>query len=124
MTTVKTHDPTSKPHIVITASAAQHFLERVEQQQGYGIRLGINNSGCSGLMYQLDVITTPPTDCELITVEALHFFIDKQSIPYLKGTTIDYVQEGLNWNLYYQNPNAVNDCGCGKSFNVNETGNE
>ena len=36
----------------------------------------------------------------------------------LRNTEIDYVMEGVNGIIKYNNPNVVDECGCGESFNV------
>ncbi|PTT98951.1 iron-sulfur cluster assembly accessory protein, partial [Pseudomonas sp. HMWF031] len=36
----------------------------------------------------------------------------------LRNTEIDYVTEGVNGVIKYNNPNVVDECGCGESFNV------
>jgi iron-sulfur cluster assembly protein len=44
--------------------------------------------------------------------------VDPLSLPYLQGTRIDLVQEGLARRLRYENPNVRQSCGCGESFGV------
>jgi hypothetical protein len=39
-------------------------------------------------------------------------------MPYLQGTTLDVVQEGLTRRVRFDNPNARQSCGCGQSFGV------
>ena len=36
----------------------------------------------------------------------------------LRGTTVDFVREGLNSLLRFGNPNAKDYCGCGESFSI------
>jgi len=42
--------------------------------------------------------------------------VDAASLPYVQGTTLDVVQEGLARRLRFANPNALQTCGCGESF--------
>jgi iron-sulfur cluster assembly protein len=44
--------------------------------------------------------------------------IDPKSLPYLDGTELDFVREGLNEGFQFRNPNVKSECGCGESFNV------
>jgi iron-sulfur cluster assembly protein len=44
--------------------------------------------------------------------------VDRQSLPYLDGTQVDYVRQGLNESFKFKNPNVKDECGCGESFNV------
>ena len=46
--------------------------------------------------------------------------LDKESVPYLSGSTLDWVQEGLNEFFKIINPKEVSSCGCGVSIQFNE----
>ena len=54
----------------------------------------------------------------LIETSACNVFIDSKSYSYLKGSLIDYVDEGLNQGIKFINPNAKAVCGCGESFTI------
>ena len=45
-------------------------------------------------------------------------FIDQNSFNFLRGTTVDYVQEGVNEQIKFLNPNVKAVCGCGESFDI------
>jgi iron-sulfur cluster assembly protein len=42
--------------------------------------------------------------------------VDPRSLPYLEGTELDFVREGLNEGFKFNNPNAKAECGCGREF--------
>ena len=44
--------------------------------------------------------------------------VDKLSIQYLRGATIDYVNDVQGQRFVIQNPNAKTTCGCGASFDT------
>ena len=44
--------------------------------------------------------------------------MDDESLPYLDGSRIDYVTDGLNRTFRFDNPNATEECGCGESFTI------
>ncbi len=50
----------------------------------------------------------------------VRLFVDRASLPILRGTTVDFVREGLNSVLRFGNPNAQDHCGCGESFSIGE----
>ena len=56
----------------------------------------------------------------IITFEqdGLKIFVDTKSLTFLKGSTIDYVDGGLNKGIKFLNPNAKAVCGCGESFTL------
>jgi iron-sulfur cluster assembly protein len=44
--------------------------------------------------------------------------VDGDSLPYLEGSRIDFVSDGLNRTFRFDNPNATEECGCGESFTI------
>jgi len=44
--------------------------------------------------------------------------IASNALELVRNTEIDYVKEGINGVVKFNNPNVVNECGCGESFNV------
>ena len=46
------------------------------------------------------------------------FLVDKESLNYLKGSLVDYSEDGLNQGIQFHNPNAKAVCGCGESFTI------
>ena len=44
--------------------------------------------------------------------------VDPKSLPYIDGTELDFVREGLNEGFKFSNPREKDRCGCGESFRV------
>ncbi|HOL38237.1 MAG TPA: iron-sulfur cluster assembly accessory protein, partial [Rubrivivax sp.] len=44
--------------------------------------------------------------------------VDPRSLPFVEGTAIDFVREGLNEGFRFSNPLEKDRCGCGESFRV------
>ena len=88
------------------------------RDRGIGIRLGIKEAGCSGYEYTFDFVDDIIDD--FITYEKgdCKIFIDSNSFSFLKGSMVDYVDEGLNQGIKFINPNAKAVCGCGESFTL------
>ena len=55
-------------------------------------------------------------DDQVIKVSGLTMLVDELSFPLLEGITIDYVETMESSGFKFENPNAKNSCGCGKSF--------
>lgn len=110
---------TGKP-ISLTDAAVSHLLKYLCKDAHYiGVRFSVKKTGCSGLSYVVDYVTEPvDTDIVEILNEHYNVYIDKSSYPYLKGTSIDYVTQGLNSKFIFNNPNQTGQCGCGESFTV------
>ncbi len=111
------------PSVVTLTESAADFLRKQldEVPDAKGMRLSVKTAGCSGHQYVLaPVHSVNETDFVYPLSEPYQLYIDPQSVPYLQGTVVDYVRQGLNRQLSYQNPNEVSSCGCGESFYVEE----
>ena len=101
----------------VTPAAARHFRQKLSGTGAAGIRLRVKESGCTGYMYVVDIAEAAHDSDLLMQLEdGVSLFVDRASIPVLQGTTVDYVREGLNFLLKFENPNAQDHCGCGESF--------
>lgn len=82
------------------------------------IRVGVTSGGCSGLSYNLNFDKEKKEDDKLFEDNGVKVLVDKRSILYLAGTTLEY-SGGLNGKGFiFNNPNANRTCGCGESFAV------
>lgn len=82
------------------------------------VRVGVKSGGCSGLSYHLDIVDSINDDDKLIEDKGVRLIVDKKSVLYLAGTTLEY-SGGLNGRGFvFNNPNASRTCGCGESFAV------
>lgn len=82
-----------------------------------GLRVGVRGGGCSGFQYQLAFDEIADGD---VTFEdhGLRILVDSQSLPYVDGSQIDYVESLQGAGFQVNNPNVVAACGCGSSFRV------
>jgi len=104
--------------VTLTENAARRVRSLLEKRGGIGMRLAVKTSGCSGMAYALEFADTAgPDDC-CFESHGVSLFIDPRSLPYLTGTELDFVREGLNEGFKFNNPNVKNQCGCGESFTV------
>ena len=105
--------------VTLTDRAAEHVQRYIEKRgKGYGLRLGVRTTGCSGLAYKLEFADDRlPEDTEFES-NGVRVLIDPKSLAYLEGTELDFVREGLNEGFKFNNPNEKDRCGCGESFNV------
>jgi len=103
--------------ITVTDSAAKHIKAYAGEPR---LRVAVTVDGCSGFTYKADMITRILDSDYVYESNGITVVIDTHSIPFLDGTEIDYVKEGLNTGFKYNNPNASNTCGCGTSFNIQE----
>jgi iron-sulfur cluster assembly protein len=105
--------------VTLTDRAAQHVQRYIEKRgKGYGLRLGVKTTGCSGLAYKLEFADEPKPEDQEFETNGVRVLIDPKSLAYLDGTELDFVREGLNEGFKFNNPNEKDRCGCGESFNV------
>ncbi len=117
---VELHVAPKVPDIHFSQAAINHIVSYLEKHPGHqGVRLSVKKKGCSGYAYVVDYVEKPlETDSTLPLTTHYLVSIDKKSLPYLQGTTVDYVKEGLNYKFIFKNPNQTGQCGCGESFTV------
>ena len=105
--------------ISITERAAEHVTNFIAKRgKGIGLRLGVRTTGCSGMAYKLEFADAEQEGDLSFESNGVRVFVDPKSLPYLDGTELDFVREGLNEGFKFNNPNVKNTCGCGESFNV------
>ena len=105
--------------VTLTESAARHVARYIERRgKGIGLRLGVKTTGCSGMAYKLEYADTLNPDDLQFESHGVTVIIDPKSLPYIEGTELDFVREGLNEGFKFNNPNVKSECGCGESFNV------
>lgn len=105
--------------LTLTPSAAKQIRYLVNKQpEMQGVRLGVKQTGCAGFGYVLDTVNEPHADDLLFEFEGAKLWVPLQAMPFIDGTEVDYVREGLNQIFKFHNPKAQNECGCGESFGV------
>ena len=103
--------------IEITNEAIQKLLQKKEEERFNYIRLGITGGGCAGFEYIFDSVSDKDDNDIVVDFGKLQFVVDRVSLPYINGMTLDYVKEGLNEIFKFKNPKEQSSCGCGVSIN-------
>ena len=108
------------PGLLLTPKAVE-MVKQMRDKEGLGHELGLRVSvvggGCSGFQYSLAFDERKEGD-SVTALDGVNVFIDEISLPYLAGTTLDYV-EGLHGaGFKFNNPQAGRTCGCGSSFSA------
>ena len=101
----------------ITDDAIVKLLEKKQKENFNYIRLGITGGGCAGFEYIFDSVSNKDDNDIVIDFGKLQFVVDKISLPYINGMTLDFVKEGLNEIFKFINPKEQSSCGCGVSIN-------
>jgi len=95
-----------------------HLMSGDKYGENAFVRVSVKGGGCSGLMYDLDFDNEVKTDDKIFEDNGIKVVVDKKSMLYLIGTSLEY-EGGLNGKGFsFRNPNASRTCGCGESFSV------
>lgn len=105
----------------VTDSAVREFKRALAETDGSEsfVRVSVQGGGCSGFMYGLGFVGEDDVSPDADFVEdfdGLKLVVDKKSLLFLDGTTIDWVDALDQRGFKFLNPNAKKTCGCSKSF--------
>lgn len=106
-------------NIQISPSAHQRMREFLDRAPtAAGVRFGARPKGCSGYAYVVELAEVLTARDTTLTVDGIPLIVDKQCLPLIDGTAIDFQSQGVNASFVFDNPHAVGECGCGESFTV------
>ena len=104
--------------ITVTPSAVKHLRELLlerERSDEAGLRLLVGKGGCAGWQYEMKVDEPNDLD-EVYDQQGVRVIVDRESLPFLTDSCIDYVDSLSDSGFKVNNPNAARSCGCGSSF--------
>lgn len=109
---------TSFMSIQLSDKAASRVKYFFEKDGGQLLRLGVRKTGCSGWAYEVSIASDIEAGDEVFNDKGVTIIIDQDSLPFLQGSKIDFIANGLNRTFQFDNPNATDECGCGESFTI------
>jgi iron-sulfur cluster assembly protein len=128
MDTATTTSPsaTTSGAITVTRRAVEMIKKQIAKRgtDGASLRLGIRGGGCSGFSYVIEFHDGPPRakdnvfDYVAEDGTPVRVVVDKKSLVFLNGTTLDWEQTLMQQGFKFLNPNEKTSCGCGHSFTV------
>ncbi len=104
--------------VVLTDLAAGKVASLLDQEgrDDLRLRVGVQPGGCSGLIYQLYFDERQLDGDAVRDFDGVEVVVDKMSVPYLDGATIDFSDTIEKQGFTIDNPNASSSCACGDSF--------
>jgi iron-sulfur cluster assembly accessory protein len=104
--------------VQLTDFAADKVRSLLEQEgrDDLRLRIAVQPGGCSGLIYQLYFDERVLDGDALVDYEGVEVVVDRMSVPYLEGATIDFADTIEKQGFTIDNPNAGSSCACGGSF--------
>ena len=106
-------------NIIITDMAVTKVKELIEKENkgsDFGLRIEVIPGGCSGMSYDMSFDNQQREDDEIIIKDGLKVFIGRESLKFMQGSRIDFVDSLQGTGFKIDNPMATKTCGCGSSF--------
>ncbi|MBB6034787.1 iron-sulfur cluster insertion protein ErpA [Phytomonospora endophytica] len=123
MTSTETTPEAAEAATVATgASLTDNAAEKVknllaqEERDDLRLRVAVQPGGCSGLRYQLFFDERSLDGDQTTAYDGFELVVDRMSVPYLMGASIDFVDRIDAQGFTIDNPNAQGSCACGDSF--------
>lgn len=107
-------------HFYISDAAARRIIS-LAKQEGYAnplLKITVNSGGCYGLQYSFDLVKETEEGNVCFDHQDARVVMDDLSLGFLKGSTLDYVDDMMGSYFTIKNPNASSSCGCGNSFSL------
>ncbi|WP_105036969.1 HesB/IscA family protein [Cryobacterium aureum] len=112
-------DTANGAHGVGLTEAAALKVRSLLSQEGredLRLRVAVQPGGCSGLIYQLYFDERVLDGDALVDFDGVEVVVDKMSVPYLDGASINFEDTIEKQGFTIDNPNAGGSCACGDSF--------
>lgn len=102
--------------LTITDMAAEMLQEAFGDDQNSALLVGVLSGGCSGYMYDLQIVEGFYPDCQELQQQGFKILVPNAASHLLDGIEIDYENKLMGGGFKINNPNASSSCGCGESF--------
>ena len=115
-------EPQNYDDISLTEKAREHVAKLLTERSipDHGLRVFVSGGGCSGMQYGMAMEGEAREFDTIVNSDGVKVFIDPTSLMYMRGSSIDYVDNLMGGGFSIDNPQAVASCGCGHSFRTTE----
>ena len=108
--------------MIAVSEKAVTEIKRIIAEQGVEkvcLRIRVVGGGCSGFQTKLDLdeVWDEAKD-DVIEQDGIKVVVDKRSLIYLEGASVDYHEDLNKRGFVINNPMATGRCGCGSSFSM------
>lgn len=122
-TPVKTETPvlTATPVITATPLAIEKIKDLLAEKNlpEHGLRIFVAGASCSGLQYGMALEGEPRDSDSIVEADGIRLIVDPVSLPYIRGSKIDFIDNPMGGGFSIDNPNVQSTCsstgcsGCG-----------
>ncbi len=108
--------------VTLSERAAEEIRGLLERQgkADAALRVFVSGGGCSGLNYGMAIDDSIEEGDFVYTCHGVKVVVDPLSVNYIKGASVDYVEDVMGGGFKIDNPNATRSCGCGSSFSTED----
>lgn len=105
--------------VTVTERAARRINAILKNEpEGSMLRISVSGGGCSGFQYEFGFDRNRNDDDLVIERDGATVLVDAVSLPFVAGSTFDFVDDLMGQAFRVENPNATASCGCGTSFSL------
>ncbi|WP_439532583.1 iron-sulfur cluster insertion protein ErpA [Polymorphobacter sp.] len=108
----------TNPKLMPAAAARVAALSARQGKPGLKLRLAVDGGGCAGFQYRFGLESDAAPDDLTVETDGVTMLVDPDSLPFLAGCEVDFVEKIGAAAFEVRNPNAASGCGCGSSFSV------
>lgn len=95
-----------------SAMVAVNELLSQRKMEGHGLRVYIAGRTCSGLQYGMALDDNPGETDLIFETDGIKVIVDNQSIEYMRGSTIEFIDDERGKGYIVNNPNILPSCSC------------
>ena len=101
--------------ITVTENAAEKLkdLFREQESEGSALRVFVKGDTEGTPEFGMSIETSPSEKDEIIEQFGIKVVIDEESLPWVIGSEIDYIESVGQQGFTIRNPNVMAGCGCG-----------
>src|SRR4051795_2210308 len=102
------------------ASKVKELLASENDPSLNALRVAVEGGGCSGFQYALGFDSAPEANDAAWEHHGVRVIVDRFSLPYLEGASVDYIDGRPGAGFQIENPNVV--AGAGQAIDVIDAG--
>jgi iron-sulfur cluster assembly accessory protein len=106
--------------ITLTDTARAQLKGLMGRDASLALRLFVTSGGCSGFQYGMALDDNMRPGDEVVELGGVRVVVDDSTLPHVRGSEIDYIDSLMGAGFTVHNPNAVQSCSCGHSFDTGD----
>jgi iron-sulfur cluster assembly accessory protein len=101
--------------ITLTEAAAERIREifREQDSESAALRVFVKGDDNGAPQYGMAIEPSPAKTDEVIEAFGVKVVVDEDSLPWVIGSEIDYIESVMRSGFTIRNPNIMGGCGCG-----------